>query len=89
MGRCDSEGVSVTVDGEPYAVKPENAESFFYDVIAAKINNAVNLEDYAEARRLAGTGRVWIIVSVIVGILKWCLFCLVYVGFLGLGAYYY
>ncbi len=40
MGRCDSDGVCVTVDGEAYAVKPEEAQSFFYDVIAAKINNA-------------------------------------------------
>lgn len=58
-------------------------------VYAARINNAVNLENYAEAQRLARTGRIWIIVSVVVGILKWTLFFLVYIGIMGMGAYYY
>lgn len=58
-------------------------------VYAARINNAVNLENYAEAQRLARTGRIWIIVSVVAGILKWTLFFLVYIGIMGMGAYYY
>ena len=34
VGRCNEDGVSVTVDGEYYAVKPENAAAFFDDIIA-------------------------------------------------------
>lgn len=37
MGKCASEGVSVTVDGEYYAVKPENATEFFNSVILSKL----------------------------------------------------
>ena len=33
MGKCSGDGVSVTVNGEYYAVKPENAASFFDEVI--------------------------------------------------------
>ena len=29
MGKCASDGVSVTVDGDYFAVKPENADDFF------------------------------------------------------------
>ncbi len=34
VGRCSEDGVSVLVDGEYYAVKPENAKDFFNEVIA-------------------------------------------------------
>lgn len=37
MGKCNENGVSVTVDGEYHAVKPENVKDFFTDVIVKKI----------------------------------------------------
>ncbi len=37
MGKCGSDGVSVTVDGDYYALKPENVMDFFSDVIVKKI----------------------------------------------------
>lgn len=37
MGKCGENGVSVTVDGDYYAVKPENVLDFFNDVIVKKI----------------------------------------------------
>ena len=36
MGNCGEDGVSVTVDGEYYAVKPENVLDLFTDVISKK-----------------------------------------------------
>lgn len=36
MGKCGSDGVSVTVDGEYYAVKPEAVLDLFTDVIAKR-----------------------------------------------------
>lgn len=37
MGKCGENGVSVTVDGDYYAVKPENVLDFFNDVIVKKV----------------------------------------------------
>ena len=37
MGKCGADGVSVTVDDEYFAVKPENVMDFFTDVIVKKI----------------------------------------------------
>ncbi len=37
MGRCGENGVSVTVDGDYYAVKPESVLDFFNDVIVKKV----------------------------------------------------
>lgn len=37
MGRCSEDGISVTVDGEYYAVKPENLNDFFAEKIAKKV----------------------------------------------------
>lgn len=37
MGKCGEDGVSVTVDDEYYAVKPENVIDFFSDVIVKKL----------------------------------------------------
>ena len=37
VGRCNENGVSVTVDGEYYAVRPENTEEFFNEVILGLI----------------------------------------------------
>ena len=36
MGKCGEDGVSVTVDGDYYAVKPENVLDLFTDVIMKK-----------------------------------------------------
>ena len=36
MGRCQ-EGVCVTVDGEPFSVKPETTKEFFAKEILAKV----------------------------------------------------
>ena len=36
IGRCGEDGVSVTVDGDYYAVKPENVIDLFTDVIMKK-----------------------------------------------------
>lgn len=33
MGKCSSDGVSVTVDGVYYSVKPENVKTFFEEKI--------------------------------------------------------
>ncbi len=37
MGKCSSNGVSVTVDGEYYAVTPETVNEFFEDKVLSKI----------------------------------------------------
>ncbi|PWM72790.1 MAG: hypothetical protein DBX59_05760 [Bacillota bacterium] len=37
VGRCNEDGVSVTVDGDYYAVKPENAEEFFNEIVVGLI----------------------------------------------------
>jgi NADH:ubiquinone oxidoreductase subunit E len=37
MGKCCVDGVSVTVDGEYYAVKADDAEKFFEDVVLKKL----------------------------------------------------
>ena len=36
MGKCGEDGVSVTVDGDYYAVKPEGVLDLFTDVIMKK-----------------------------------------------------
>ena len=36
MGKCGEDGVSVTVDGDYYAVKPEGVLDLFTDVIKKK-----------------------------------------------------
>ena len=36
MGKCGEDGVSVTVDGDYFAVKPENVIDLFTDVICKK-----------------------------------------------------
>lgn len=38
MGKCSENGVSVTVDGEYYAVDPDRITEFFDDVIQKKLN---------------------------------------------------
>ena len=38
MGKCSENGVSVTVDGEYYAVDPDRVTEFFDDVIQKKLN---------------------------------------------------
>lgn len=38
MGKCNADGVSVTVDGEYFAVKPEDVAEFFNKQIKSKIN---------------------------------------------------
>ncbi len=37
VGRCNEEGVSVLVDDEYYAVKPEEAADFFNDIVVKLI----------------------------------------------------
>jgi len=37
MGKCNTDGVSVTVDGEYYAVNPEKTSEFFNNVVLKKI----------------------------------------------------
>ena len=37
MGKCGENGVSVTVDGDYYAVQPESVLDFFNDVIVKKV----------------------------------------------------
>ncbi len=37
MGKCGENGVSVTVDGAYYDVKPESVLDFFNDVIVKKV----------------------------------------------------
>lgn len=37
VGRCNEEGVSVLVDDEYYAVKPEGAADFFNDIVVKLI----------------------------------------------------
>ncbi len=37
MGECAGDGVSVTVDGQYYALKPENVEAFFNENILKAI----------------------------------------------------
>ena len=37
MGKCGENGVSVTVDDDYYAVKPENVLDFFNDVVVKKV----------------------------------------------------
>lgn len=38
MNKCSADGVSVTVDGEYYEVKPESVNDFFTDAVAVKLN---------------------------------------------------
>lgn len=38
MNKCSADGVSITVDGEYYEVKPEAVEDFFNNVVVAKLN---------------------------------------------------
>ena len=37
MGKCGENGVSVTVDDDYHAVKPENVLDFFNDVVVKKV----------------------------------------------------
>jgi len=37
MGKCNTDGVSVTINEDYYAIKPEETNKFFTDVILKKI----------------------------------------------------
>lgn len=37
MGKCDANGVSVTVDGDFFAVKPEEVKTFFKENVMARL----------------------------------------------------
>lgn len=37
VGKCSGDGVSVTVNGEYYAVRPENVKTFFNEKILAAL----------------------------------------------------
>jgi NADH:ubiquinone oxidoreductase subunit E len=37
MGKCNTDGVSVTINEDYYAVKPEETKKFFTDVILKKL----------------------------------------------------
>lgn len=50
-------------------------------VYAAKINNAVSINDPEEARRAARNAKIWLIVAYAVGILAWILYLTAQVGF--------
>lgn len=38
MEKCDADGVSVTVDGEYFAVNPDKVNEFFDDIVLKKLN---------------------------------------------------